>query len=481
MIHIDRQSGQAKRRDPRPYPMGPSSVTEIVDTMRRLHPHRTALRSGSAALTYLEMATAVAKCADSLRANGAEPGSVVLYRGGRPLDLVIGFLATRAAEAVWAAVQPGIEATEFNGLLTRLDPTVVVEGDTATHRRSSLRLLAADGSQQQPAGIALTSGTTGAPKIVVHSEHGLLWPAATSLATDPVLDDEIHFVPLTPSSLTVMLVGPVTALARGATVQLLEPGADLGAVLATSGATHMVSVPTLLHDLVERAERTDAKHLRRVIVGGARCEPDLRRRFVDRFDTNLVESYGLSEAPCGVARSDGTGSAALAPLPGINITVTEEQRIEVHPTSTGKWADCWQPTLGYLGDPDRTEDLLVGNGIRTQDLGSIDQSGRLVVHGRADAMIIRGGVNISPTEIERALQTHPDVVEAAVFAEPDDRLGSLIAACVVTSTGETPGDLRTYLKTRLALHKIPSRITVASEIPRGPLGKPRYGHALWEQ
>lgn len=152
-------------------------------------------------------------------------------------------------------------------------------------------------------------------------------------------------------------------------------------------------------------------------------------------------------------------------------------RIRIDPTTEGPWAGTWQPMLGYWRHRDATAAALDGEGLLTEDLGRMDEDGRLRVVGRLTDVIVRGGTNVMPAEIEAALVSHPHVREVAVVGVPDMRLGERIVAAVVVTTeapdteGISPEALRAHARTSLSGDRVPSEIRVIRELPRNALGK----------
>jgi long-chain acyl-CoA synthetase len=214
---------------------------------------------------------------------------------------------------------------------------------------------------------------------------------------------------------------------------------------------------------------------------------DLRARYKERFGKEVLPSYGLTEAPTAVTSSDPLrplppGSSGLA-LPHVELTIRDpdgevlppgrEGEICVAAARSGPLAGVFTPFLGYWGRPDSTAASLRGGVLHTGDVGSLGEHGDLFVHGRTGDMIIRGGANVYPAEVELVLAGEPGIAAAAVVGRPDERLGEKIVAFVQPAAGAhiDTAMLRDYCLARLARTKIPDRFVVVEDMPRNVMGK----------
>ena len=227
--------------------------------------------------------------------------------------------------------------------------------------------------------------------------------------------------------------------------------AGLASDIAQFGVTRLFAVPTLIFDMVEGHDVAPEQltSLDRIILGGSGADPAVLSRFADRFGVRPTLSYGLSEAPTGVVREsldDPIGSGRGFALPHVDIVITDpatgvevpvgsEGEVCIRPTADGPWANCWTGTLGYLGEPDRTAKLFEGGLLHTGDRGVLDADGALSVTGRLSNLIVRGGKNIDPTELEAAACVAVGVAEAVAVGIPDDRLGQIVGLAVLLDDG----------------------------------------------
>ena len=158
---------------------------------------------------------------------------------------------------------------------------------------------------------------------------------------------------------------------------------------------------------------------------------------------------------------------------GVDLPDGEVGEVCFRARSEGRWAGVWTPMLGYWNRPEATREALRGGLLHTGDLGHLDADGQLVVRGRQNQLILRGGANVYPAEVERVLLTHPDVAESAVIGLPDERLGERVVAVVVPVAGcsPDPADLSVHCAVDLARYKVPEKFLVVDELPRNAMGK----------
>jgi O-succinylbenzoic acid--CoA ligase len=223
-----------------------------------------------------------------------------------------------------------------------------------------------------------------------------------------------------------------------------------------SGATHASLVATTLIRLLEVRDRFP-ETVRGVLVGGGPAPAALLAR-ARAAGLPALHTYGLTEAASQVTAErlgDADGATAGWPLPGVEVRVSQGA-IEVRgPTMM----------LGYLGEPP------LSGWFQTGDLGELDHRGRLVVHARRSDLIVSGGENVYPAEVEAALLSHPHVSDCAVLPWPDEKLGQVGCAAVVLRRPVAVDDLREHCRARLAGFKVPRRFTIVDELPRNAAGK----------
>jgi O-succinylbenzoic acid--CoA ligase len=328
-----------------------------------------------------------------------------------------------------------------------------------------------DGSRWTAA-LMPTSGTTGAPKLAMLTAQGLGATAALTAKALGLGAGDVYWLPM-PLAHVGGLGAMCRALGAGAAIALPGPDGtdDPLSAWATCGVTHASLVPTQLLDLTAEPPAVWPASLRVVLVGGAAPPPDATERCPMAWAT-----YGLTEAGGTVtlAPSDTSGTSG-APLPGWEVRVVDPAGSPL-PIGEAGAIQLRGPALmaGYWQDAEATAAALRDGWLETGDLGTLDAAGRLTVHARRTDLIVSGGANVYPAEVEGALLAHPGIREAAVLGEPDPRWGQRVVACVVLRPGAdapTLEVLRAMLAPRLAAYKHPRRLVSLPLLPRLGNGK----------
>ncbi len=377
-----------------------------------------------------------------------------------------------------------------------LDPVVskntFVVGPAATDGATSFedlygaggRFSAESGADDDAAVVVYTSGTTGKPKGAVRKfPKDTLAAAVRFLLETPLRTDDVHLVacPMYHSTAYGFLsLSHVT----GATCVLLDewkPETFLAAIERHAVTTSAV-VPTMLHRVLALPEQTrqryDARTLRALFSGGAPLSASLATAFMDAYGDVLYNFYGATETglvtlakPSDMRAAPGTIGAAL---PGNDVRLLSDDGKEVGPGEVGELF-VKSPLLvaGYHGDQASTEKSMLDGYFSVGDLARRDPEGRFFIEGRKRDMVISGGVNVYPVEIEALLESHPEVLEAAVVGVPDAEWGERVRAFVVLHEGKNLDDatLKAWLKERLAGPKLPRDIVFLATLPRNPTGK----------
>jgi acyl-CoA synthetase (AMP-forming)/AMP-acid ligase II len=352
-----------------------------------------------------------------------------------------------------------------------------------------------------PAAIAFSSGTTAAPKAIVHSQHNLVLPAAVLVADrrwGPDLRKGDCF-PFTILNLQVLST-LVTAQAGGCSIVMdRRDCAGVAEWIQRGQATVWNGAPAQLFDLARRAD-LDLSPVAEMWVGGAGFPGRLRDSFEARHGIPVTATYGLSEAPTVVAIDpvDGPhrpGSSGRV-LPHLTVAAYDDDgrplaaggvgELRLSAATAGPWAGRWRPPLGYwdggalrpaAGDMIATDGMIATGGmVATGDIGHVDADGWLTILDRKKLMIVRGGANVSPAEVEAVLAEHPAVAEAVVFGIRDDRLGERVAALLVPADAALDADsLVSFCAGRLARYKVPEVWGRAPALPRNAMDKVARG------
>src|SRR4051794_11548740 len=320
----------------------------------------------------------------------------------------------------------------------------------------------------------VTSGTTGTPKGVW---SGVLGPAdAIALVEEEramwgFREDDVNLVlsPLYHSAPLRFASG--TALAGG---RVVVPG-PFDAALATAAIerdrpTTMFCVPAHLQRLFAHWDthgRPDLSSFRLVAHAGAPCPPALKRRLIEAFpDGSTWEFYGSTEGQFTACRSE-----EWLERPGTVGRARPGRRLSVDPEGTIWCAVPAYARFEYFGDPEKTASAWRGDEFTVHDVGRLDEAGYLYLDGRRHDLVITGGVNVYPLEVENALREHPGVADIAVYGVPDDRWGQRVCAAVVGTA--TAADLDAFARERLAPPKRPKEYRHLDELPRTLTGKVR--------
>ena len=486
----------------------PTSIARVFDRTLAADPAREALVTRSARLTYGELDALADRAAYALADLGVRPGDRVAASLPNEWEVVVAFHGAMRLGAVWVGVNRVLAAperqyliddsgarlllaeTEVAATAARVTPLDVAGWRAALDAAPHTPWTGPAVDPFAPAGLAYTSGTTGHPKGAVHSQHNLLLPGAVLVQTrgyGPALrkGDCFAFTILNLAVLTTLLVSQ----AGGTSIVMDRIDAQgVAEWIERERITTWNGPPALLHSLAERDDITadSLRSLREVWTGGADCPESIRRAFETKFGRPVLATYGLSEAPTVVSIDSPDGlhrpGASGRPLPHLRVRIADEHGATAAPGDTGEIRvsaadDRYRPMLGYWNRPEASAEALDQGELRTGDLGFLDDQGFLHIRDRAGLLIIRGGANVYPAEVERALADHRHVAAAAVFGVADERLGERVAALIEVRDREAfarDGGINAvldHLREQLARYKVPERIAVVDALPRNAMGK----------
>jgi long-chain acyl-CoA synthetase len=486
-------------------------MPNLADLLTRsvvARPDRVAIKVDDSELSYAALDDAAARVAGLLRAKGVGPGDrvgimlpnvayfPVCYYGAlragaaivpmNPLlkDREVAFyLGDSDAKLIFAwhqfaeAAHGGAEQTstecvlvepgEFEALLARCEPMAEL----------------AERDAEDTAVILYTSGTTGKPKGAELTHGNLLRNVEVSVGIF-ALDERTVTLGALPFfhafgqtcalNATVAVGGCLTLIPRfdgGRALELIE----------RDGVTVFEGVPTMYAAMLNhpRADETDTSALDACVSGGAAMPVEVMRAFEDKFGCAILEGYGLSETSPVASfnrrdRERKPGSIGL-PIDGVEMRVIDEHGQEVPQGEVGEVAIRGHNVMkGYWRREEATAEAIDADGwFKTGDMARVDEDGYFFIVDRKKELVIRGGFNIYPREIEEVLYEHPAVREAAVIGIPHDQLGEEVAAAVALKTGAdtSPGELRDFVKQRVAAYKYPRHVWLVDELPKGPTGK----------
>jgi long-chain acyl-CoA synthetase len=338
------------------------------------------------------------------------------------------------------------------------------------------------GNADDTAVLIYTSGTTGKPK-GAELTHFLLYMNCTiSGQLFGARPDDVTLAVL-PFFHVFGLSSVINVSVRYGGCLSIVPRFEAGHVLdaiETDKCTVIAGVPTMLHALAQLdVSGRDLTALRVAVSGGSSLPEDVMRTFEGKFGLEVLEGYGLSETGSTSSFNRPGDRKPLSvgkPIWGVQMRVADEQDqpLPVGRDSVGEIQIRGHNVMkGYLGKSEATEAALRGGWLHTGDLGYQDEDGFYFIVDRAKDLVIRGGYNVYPREIEEVLFAHPDIAEAAVIGKRDDRLGEEVVAVVVLRPGSelTAEGVIAYCKERLAAYKYPREVRFLAELPKGPTGK----------
>ena len=446
--------------------------------------------AGGATLTAAELSHRTADVAGVLAGLGVRPGDRVLLSCAPSVPTVLAYVAilrlgavvvpantaytTAELEHIVGDVRPVFAVADEPGRVAglRLDarsPGALVSGPAEDTTGPVVLDAAEDG---EPAMVAYTSGTTGRPKGAVLS-HGNLRAGADALVAAwgwTPADRLVHALPMFHMhGLGAAVNGTLSAGASMVVLPRFDPAAVAHAVPAYD-ATLFFGVPTMYARLRDTGNLAALRGLRLLVSGSAPLDPVLFQAIAAETGQRPIERYGMSETVMltsnplhGERRAGSVGR----PLPGVRLRLGAAGAVEV--TGPNVFAGYWER-------PDANAEAFTADGwFRTGDVGELDEDGYLRLVGRTSDLIITGGYNVYPREVEDVLREHPDVLDVAVAGEPDGTWGEVVVAYVVTrgGLGDLGAALAAHVGARLAPYKRPRRWVRVAELPRNAMGKVR--------
>jgi long-chain acyl-CoA synthetase len=330
--------------------------------------------------------------------------------------------------------------------------------------------------------LVYTSGTTGKPKGAELTHFQLYMNSTVAGGLFGVRSDDVVLAVL-PFFHVFGLSSVINVFIRyGGCLSILprfQPGAVLDAIEADR-CTVIGGVPTMLHALAQLdITGRDLSALRVAVSGGASLAEDVMRTFEAKFGIEVLEGYGMTEtaSSCSFNRPGDRKVLSIGkPLWGVRMRVadTEGRPLPAGREHVGEILIRGHNVMkGYLGRPSETAEALRDGWLHSGDLGFVDEDGFYFIVDRAKDLVIRGGYNVYPREIEEVLYAHPAILEAAVIGKPDERLGEEVVAVVALrpDASATAGEIIAFTRERLAAYKYPREVRFMAELPKGPSGK----------
>lgn len=489
------------------------NLNENLKRSASLYPKRDAIVYNQEKISYAQLNQNAEKFASGLISRGIQKGDRIALLLGNSPDFVTAYYGILRAGAVVVPINPIFTAREIEYILSNCEAQAVVAlgslqqtlapiqerlphvqfvvytgGVEGADRfegllETSLSEIISfpDTTPEDLAVILYTSGTTGNPKGAMLTHQNM---ASNAESLHPLfqLTKEDRIVAVLPIfhvfCMTVCLNSPIGIGATVIMVPKFSP-AQVLEIIREEKATLFAGVPTMYNFLLQYPEglKEDFASIRLCVSGGASMPVELLYRFEEKYQTFVLEGYGLSEAapvtafnPLGGTRKSGSVGIDI---PGVINKVVDEEGQEVAKGEVGELIVKGPNIMkGYLGMPEATAQVLKDGWLYTGDMAMMDDEGYVYIVDRKKDLILVGGYNVYPREVEEVLYQHPGVVEVAVIGAPDEEYGEAVKAFVAVKSEEiTPDELIQFCQKKLAKYKVPRVIELVPELPKNTTGK----------
>jgi long-chain acyl-CoA synthetase len=485
-----------------------ASLAQLLTDTASKHGDRVALKLDGQVVSYELLNEGAARVAGLLKERGLQPGDRVgvmlpnvpyfafvyygvLRAGGVvvPMNVLlkgreVSFYLSDSGARQLCVWKDFAEAAEEAAYAAGTDVITVAPGDFERLLAAAPRAIEdVERTPSDTAVILYTSGTTGTPKGAELTHQNMLdncRHGGTDLMHVSERDVILGALPLFHSFGQTCCLN--TAVRAGACLTLMpgfEPGKALE-IIQRDGVTLFDGVPTMYHAMLHHPDndRYDVSCLRTCVSGGSAMPVEVMRSFEKAFGCIVLEGYGLSESSPVASfnhpeRERKPGSIGT-PIAGVEMKIVDEHGNELPCGEVGEIVIRGHNVMkSYWNRPDATAEVLKDGWLYTGDMARTDEDGYFFIVDRKKDMIIRGGYNVYPREIEEVLYEHPTVLEAAVVGIPDEALGEEVGAAIVLTTGTRPDaeEIRGFVKDRVAPYKYPRQIWFADELPKGATGK----------
>jgi long-chain acyl-CoA synthetase len=491
-----------------------TSISSLLEQAAADHPEHAALRMDDLVLSYAQLREAAGRMSALLASLGVEPGDRVGLMLPNVPAFPIAFYGALAAGAIVVPMNPLLKSREVSYYLGDSGAKAVIAWHAAAGEAAKgaadagaqmiaaetpdlsgllADLSAAPGSSgrgdDDDAVILYTSGTTGRPKGAELTHAGLVRNAEIAARTlFGVSPDAVIMGCLPLFHVFGLTCGLNVSVASGATLTLLprfDPAKALD-IIARDGVTIFEGVPTMYAAMLHLPDADPAKAatLKVCASGGAALPVEILRNFESKFGCIILEGYGLSEtspiASFNHPDKERKPGSIGTPIEGVQMRLIDDDWNTVPEGEIGEIAIRGHNVMkGYWNKPEATAEVMKGAGevgggwFRTGDMARVDEDGYYFIVDRKKDLIIRGGYNVYPREIEEVLHEHPAVAEVAVIGIPHPDLGEEVGAAVALKPGAsaTPDELRAFARERVAAYKYPRHVWLVDALPKGPTGK----------
>jgi long-chain acyl-CoA synthetase len=494
------------------------NLATVLRESAKLHPDKAVLRSGGAAMTYAQLDEASGRLAAGLSATGLRRGDVVAVQLPNLPEFLVAYFGILKAGLTMLPLNPLLRAPEIAYHLSDaharmlitfpmlLDEAVTAAGDVPLvvvpvpgsdvpggfrPFADLLSDLPADWvagdivatNADDTAVLIYTSGTTGKPKGAELTHFQLYMNCTVAGGLFGAREDDVVLAVLpffhvfglsSVLNLTVRFGATLSVLARFEAKPVLD-------AIEADGVTVVCGVPTMLQALMaEDTGGRDLSRLRVAVSGGASLPGDVLRAFEAKFGIVVLEGYGLSETASTSSFNTSAEARKILsigqPIWGVEMRVVDNQdsRLPAGADNIGEIVIRGHNVMkGYLNRPAETAAAFANGWFHTGDLGYVDDDGYFFIVDRSKDLVIRGGYNVYPREIEEVLYGHPAIAEAAVIGKAHETLGEEVVAVIALVPGEslTAAEVIAYAKQRLAMYKYPREVRFVDSLPKGPTGK----------
>jgi long-chain acyl-CoA synthetase len=498
----------------------PKLIGDLLDRAAEIHPHRLAVVGSDVRHDYRALHARVARLAEALTALGVHPDERVAIldkNSAKYLELYFGIpragavavplnyrlappelayiLDDSTATTLFFSIDYAPQVEALRKQLPSVRNYICLESKLpwALDYETLLAGASTSGAQapRRPDDVFLqmyTSGTTGRPKGAMLTHDNMVANTLTALAERDYHADDVylHVAPLYHCADLEIFYGMTYACAGNVVVREFRPEAVLEAI-QRERVTVAFLVPAMINALLEYSDQGayDLESLRLIVYGGSAIPEDRLRRALERLPCKLSQGYGLTETspiltvlPADDHVLEGPHVRRIQscgrPAHGVEVKIFDEHEQECAPEVVGEIVARGKNIMkGYWKNPEATALALRGGWFHTGDMGFRDADGYVYIVDRKKDMIVTGGENVYPREVEEVLYTHPDVLEAAIIGVPSERWGETVKAVVVLREGHSVSaeQLIAFSRERVAHYKAPTSVDFAQALPRNPSGK----------